>query len=197
MYIRNIEKWGGMNCALLGHYAGSSGNFHHHYSLRKNPKEPSSQLLCGGSLKSRKWWGGLLTDLVQLYIKKNPLQHNEGLVGNGARWTAEVKIKGVEEQKCVCANRWSKTETWRCSSHSFLTSELDDGRQLHISATLHRGKEPRQTRRLGVSGCSETAGLQRNDSVEHYTQVHVFTFHLTTIWLSSQGEETYRTNCGS
>jgi len=195
MYIRNVEKWGGMNCALMGHYAGSSGNFHYHYSLRKNPKDPSSQLLCGGSLKSRKWGGGLPTDLAQLHIK-TPQRNNEGLVGKGARWTAEVKIKGAEEQTCE-VKPWSKTETWRCSSHSFLTSELDGGGQLHVSATLHRVEVPRQTRRLGVGGGSETAGLQRNDSVEHYTQARIFTFHLTTSWLSSQEGETYRTNCGS
>jgi len=41
-------------------------------------------------------------DLAQLHIKT--LQHNnEGLVGKGARWTAEVKIQGDEEQRCVCA----------------------------------------------------------------------------------------------
>ena len=33
------------NCAFLGYYAASSGN---------NPEERSSQLLCGGSMKSRK-----------------------------------------------------------------------------------------------------------------------------------------------
>jgi hypothetical protein len=103
MYTRNIEKWG-VNCALLGYYAGSSGNFHHHYSLCKNPKEPSSQLLCGGSLKSRKWGGGLPTDLAQLHVKT--LRHNNAaLVGKGAWWTAVVKIKGDEGQISVCANR--------------------------------------------------------------------------------------------
>jgi hypothetical protein len=62
------------NCALLGYYAVSSGNFlpkfraiywphlqgeesktlvrSYHYSLRNNPEEHSSHLLCGGSLKS-------------------------------------------------------------------------------------------------------------------------------------------------
>jgi hypothetical protein len=31
------------NCALLGYYAASSGNFSYHYSLRNNPEEESSQ----------------------------------------------------------------------------------------------------------------------------------------------------------
>jgi hypothetical protein len=31
------------NCALLGYYAASSGNFSCHYSLRNNPEEQSSQ----------------------------------------------------------------------------------------------------------------------------------------------------------
>jgi len=29
MYIRKIEKWEGVNCGLLGYYAGSCSNFHH------------------------------------------------------------------------------------------------------------------------------------------------------------------------
>jgi hypothetical protein len=61
------------SCALLGHYAASSGDFlptfqeklsvpigcpetsarNYHYSLRNNAEEQSSYLLRGGSLKSR------------------------------------------------------------------------------------------------------------------------------------------------
>ena len=53
------------NCALLGYYAASSGNFlpidcpekktsvrNYHYSLRNNPEERSSHLLRGGRLNS-------------------------------------------------------------------------------------------------------------------------------------------------
>jgi len=40
------------NCAPLGYYAANSGNSYH-YSLRNNPEGRSSQLLRGGSLKSR------------------------------------------------------------------------------------------------------------------------------------------------
>ena len=53
------------NCALLGYYAASSGNFlpigcpetsviNYHYSFCNNPEQRSSQLLRGGSLKSRR-----------------------------------------------------------------------------------------------------------------------------------------------
>jgi hypothetical protein len=66
------------NCALLGHYAASSGNFlptfrdksgtpkmgligcpetsviNYHYLLSSDPEERSSQLLRGGSLRSHK-----------------------------------------------------------------------------------------------------------------------------------------------
>jgi hypothetical protein len=33
------------NCAVLGYYVASSGNFYYHYWLRNDPEERSSQIL--------------------------------------------------------------------------------------------------------------------------------------------------------
>jgi len=52
--ILGMVKWIDKNCALLRHYAASSGKKNYQYFLRNDSDERSSQLLRDGNLKSRR-----------------------------------------------------------------------------------------------------------------------------------------------
>jgi len=61
--MNNIKDIIFENCAFLGHYTASIGNFSYHYSLHNVPEERSSHLLRGGSLKSQ-----ILSSFVRFFI---------------------------------------------------------------------------------------------------------------------------------
>jgi len=64
-----VMKGASENCALLGYYAANSGN---------NPEERSSQLLCGGNVKSRK------AAAVNLHISCRQVRMNTTVAYNSA-----------------------------------------------------------------------------------------------------------------
>ena len=85
------------NCAFLGYYAASSGNFSYHYLLRNNPGERSFHLLRGGSLKLRK----ITRRLPYPYTIKQPKKITVQNLDQKLKFKRYYRVQFLEKDICV------------------------------------------------------------------------------------------------
>jgi hypothetical protein len=94
--------------ALLGYYTASIGNIlqNYQYSLRNNP-EPSSQLLCGGSLKSHRNNFRIFRPITRALSiqKRSKIVKNEHARYTLERFPTDFRALSIQKRSKVVKNK--------------------------------------------------------------------------------------------